>query len=139
MLLRQNRYVDQLRERLAAAQTWRKRAHTNRWILLGRQIPWAVLEERYARLFPEIDGTKRPVQLAVGIMLAQSQLGVDDEEMLFQLAENPFLRIFVGLPADDEVHLPTDFVAYCRSKLTEPVMQEIAALLQEPEGLKRKK
>lgn len=107
---------------------WRADAEDNRWTKLGRQIPWEALEARYAQVFPELRDMEHPVQTAVGIVLAQAELRCSDEEMLEQLQENPYLRAFAGLP-DGRLRFPTGFMAYVHARVTEPMLQEIAALL----------
>lgn len=124
--MQQKGRIERLQERLLRLQTG---GDGNRWAALGQQMPWAELERRYAPLFVELGGAPHPAQLAIGIVLAQAEMGVSDEEMLRQLEETPSLRRFTGLD-DGPLQFPPGFMEYLHGKLTEDVMQEIAALLR---------
>lgn len=117
-----------LENQLAGSWQWRAYEAENRWTKLGRQMPWEKLEKRYGSRVRELDGIAHPVRFAVGTLLLQAQLGCSDEEVLAQLEENPYMRAFAGLP-DDRMKFPPGLMDYLHARITEPVLQEIAAML----------
>jgi len=69
----------------------------NRWVKLGGLIPWAQIEDEYAKLFKKKRGQKAyPLRVALGSLIIQAKLGITDEETVCQIAENPFMQYFLG-------------------------------------------
>ena len=120
----------ELQQKIVADERWdwHDDAEDNRWMKLGRQMPWAALEARYASSFPELRDMAHPVQTAVGIVLIQAELHCSDEEIIEQLQENPFMRAFAGLPGG-HLRFPDGFMAYLHAHVTDAMLGEIAALL----------
>lgn len=56
----------------------------DRWIKLADIIPWDVFEEKYAELFPSSTGNVAKFQYS-------------DRELVEQVAENLYLKYFIGL------------------------------------------
>ena len=73
----------------------------NRWVMLAKQIPWAVVETAYAQQFSKEDlgSPAKSSRLALGALILQERLGVTDRELVEQIAENPYLQYFLGLTA----------------------------------------
>ena len=62
----------------------------NRWVLKARKIPWETIEERYARVFPSNKGNEaKPLRLALGACIIQSEYGYPDEEIGLQIQRAP--------------------------------------------------
>ena len=59
----------------------------------------------------------------------RKELGYSREELAKKLGVTPSLRRFTGLD-DGPLQFPPGFMEYLHGKLTEDVMQEIAALLR---------
>lgn len=73
----------------------------NRWIKMADQIPWDVLEEKYAHSFKNErrDGNiSKPLRMALGSMIIQARYDFADRELVEQLTENPYYQYFIGLP-----------------------------------------
>lgn len=70
----------------------------NRWVRLGRLIPWEEFEEQYADLFENDGAVAYPFQMALGANILKERLGVTDRELVDQISENPYLQYFLGLP-----------------------------------------
>ena len=71
----------------------------NRWVRKAATIPWEVIEEKYAELFPSDTGMPaKPLQMALGSLMIQKQYGYSDRELVEQITENPYYQYFVGLP-----------------------------------------
>ena len=71
----------------------------NRWVILAKQIPWAVVETAYAQQFSQEDlgSPAKSSRLALGALILKERLGVTDRELVEQIAENPYLQYFLGL------------------------------------------
>lgn len=81
----------------------------NRWVRKARQIPWEVIEERYARLFPcEKGNVAKPLRLALGACIIQTEYGYSDEENTLQIQGNAYLQYFCGYKKYDDSQLPFD-------------------------------
>lgn len=75
----------------------------NRWIKLADQIPWDEFEVNYARLFPSDTGNvAKPFRMALGALIIQTKFQYSDRELVEQIAENPYLQYFIGLPGYQE-------------------------------------
>ncbi|MEX0829755.1 MAG: transposase, partial [Nitrospirales bacterium] len=73
----------------------------NRWVVLAKQIPWAVVATAYAQQFSQEDvgAPAKSSRLALGALILQERLGVTDRELVAQIAENPSLQYFLSLTA----------------------------------------
>ncbi len=73
----------------------------NRWVILAKQIPWAIVEIAYAQQFSKEDmgSPAKSSRLALGALILKERLGVTDRELVEQIAENPYLQYFLGLTA----------------------------------------
>jgi IS5 family transposase len=69
----------------------------NRWVCKARQMPWEAIDKRYAKLFPcEKGNVAKPLRLALGACIIQTEYGYSDEEIGLQIQENPYLQYFYG-------------------------------------------
>lgn len=70
----------------------------NRWVKLGKIIPWDEIEKEYAFMFPSDRGNvAKPVRMALGSLIIQARCGYTDRETVQQITENPYLQYFIGL------------------------------------------
>lgn len=71
---------------------------TNRWIKLGRLVPWHLVEETYGKHFRRDRGGHRPLtaRVALGALIVKERLGLTDRETVEQIRENPYLQHFLG-------------------------------------------
>ena len=103
----------------------------NRWVKKAETIPWDAIEERYAKLFPSKTGMPaKPLRTALGALLIQKQLGFSDRELVEEIAENPYLQYFIGLPGFQTVppFVPSLLVEF-RKRLTEDILSEINEMI----------
>ena len=78
----------------------------NRWVKKAEDIPWEVIEEKYASLFPSFTGTvAKPLRMALGSLIIQKEYGYADRELVAQIQENPYYQYFVGLPGYQDAAL----------------------------------
>ena len=104
----------------------------NRWVQKARKIPWEAIEERYARLFPSSNkgNEAKPLRLALGACMIQSEYGYPDAEVGLQIQENPYLQYFCGYKKYDDSKPPFDpsSMVHFRKRLTAEILGEINEL-----------
>ncbi|HEX9934682.1 MAG TPA: IS5 family transposase [bacterium] len=69
----------------------------NRWMKLGRLIPWNQMEEVYREHFSDRMG--RPAKdsrLICGLLVVKHMKGFSDEEVVEEYLENPYIQAFSG-------------------------------------------
>ena len=71
----------------------------NRWVLLAKQIPWAVVDMAYAQQFSQADlgSPAKASRLALGALILKERLGVTDRALVEQITENPLPAILFGV------------------------------------------
>lgn len=72
----------------------------NEWVRLSKLIPWAEFEYRYEENFES--GTGQPAcsaRMALGSLLIKEDYQCSDEKVVAEIAMNPYLQYFIGLPA----------------------------------------
>ena len=105
---------------------------SNRWVKKAQTIPWLEIEKRYAALFTNRKGNvAKPLRLALGACIIQTEYGYSDEETALQIQENPYLQYFCGYPGYDDEKLPFDpsLMVYFRKRLTPEVLGEINEMI----------
>ena len=71
---------------------------TNRWVVLGAQIPWDDLVSLYNKHNPPKQ-TGRPAlspRVLIGAVIIKHILNLDDRETVAQITENMYLQFFLG-------------------------------------------
>ena len=71
----------------------------NRWVRLSLLVPWDDIERGYAKQFGTTGAPAHPARMAFGALLLKQILDVSDAELVFQIAENPYLQFFIGMHA----------------------------------------
>ena len=72
----------------------------NEWVKLSKLIPWVEFEYRYEENFES--GTGQPAcsaRMALGSLLIKEDYQCSDEKVVAEIAMNPYLQYFIGLPA----------------------------------------
>ncbi len=103
----------------------------NRWVRKSATIPWDVIEEKYAGLFPGKTGMPaKPLRMALGSLMIQKQYGYSDRELLEQITENPYYQYFIGLPGfqNEPPFVPSLLVEF-RKRLDDEVMAQINEMI----------
>lgn len=105
----------------------------NRWVQLADRVPWDIFEEKYAALFPSVTGNvAKPLRLALGSRIIQDRFQYSDRELVEQLAENPYLQYFVGLPGY-QAGAPFDAstLVWFRKRITIDILNEAKEYMLE--------
>ncbi len=85
----------------------------NRWIVLGRLIPWSELSAAYNETLSAHTGRPaKDARLVIGAVIIKHKLCLSDEETIAQIRENPYLQAFVGFTAfhKEQAFAPSLFV-----------------------------
>lgn len=70
----------------------------NEWVKLSGIMPWMEFEERYAANFKSRKGQGAcPARMALGALLIKERYGFSDEDVVAEIAMNPYLQYFLGL------------------------------------------
>ena len=103
----------------------------NRWVKKADTIPWEEIELGYAALFKNRKGNvAKPLRLALGALLIQTQYHYSDEEVAQQIFENPYLQYFCGMPEyEDKMPFGPSFMVYFRKRLTPEILGEINEMI----------
>lgn len=114
----------------------------NRWVKLGRVVPWDELAEIYGRRMS--DGQGRPgknPRLVIGAMIIKHKQRLSDEETVLQIQENMYLQWFCGYSSfsSEQPFAPSLFVEIRRRMGAEVFGQFEAALQARLESIKDSK
>jgi len=69
----------------------------NRWLKIGKLLPWEEIESRYMRQFSEIGRPSLDGRLVIGVLFLKHMTGLSDEEIIQSVRENPYMQAFCGL------------------------------------------
>jgi len=110
----------------------------NRWVKKAELIPWKEIELRYAKLFENRKGNvAKPLRLALGACIIQTEYSFSDEETALQIQENPYLQYFCGFSEyKDELPFDPSLMVYFRKRLTAEILGEINELIITKEQAK---
>ncbi len=99
----------------------------NRWIKLADRIPWDEFEVKYARLFPSDTGNvAKPFRMALGALIIQTKFQYSDRELVEQIAENPYLQYFIGLPGyQEDAPFDASTLVLFRKRISAEMLMEV--------------
>ncbi len=99
----------------------------NRWVKKAATIPWEEIELRYAKLFKNRKGNvAKPLRLALGALLIQTEYQYPDTEVPLQIQETPCLQYFCGMSGyEDKQPFDPSLMVYFRKRLTSEILGEI--------------
>ena len=103
----------------------------NRWVKKAQTIPWEEVELRYAELFKSNKGNvAKPLQMALGAVLVQTEYQYSDVEVTLQIQETPCLQYFCGMPGyTDELPFDPSLMVHFRKRLTPEILGEINEMI----------
>lgn len=99
----------------------------NRWIKMADRIPWDEFEIKYARLFPsDTCNVAKPLRKALGVLIIQTKFQFSDRELVEQIAENPYLQYFIGLPGfREEAPFDASTLVLFRKRISAWMLMEV--------------
>jgi hypothetical protein len=103
----------------------------NRWVKKAETIPWDTIEMRYAQLFEsETGNVAKPLRLALGALIIQTERQISDTETPLQIQEAPCLQYFCGMPEyTDKLPFEASSMVHFRKRLTEEILGKINELI----------
>jgi len=103
----------------------------NRWVRKAATIPWDEIEVRYAALFKSQEGNvAKPLRLALGSLLIQTEYHYPDAEVPLQIQETPCLQYFCGMREyKDELPFDSSSMVHFRKRLTPEILGEINEMI----------
>jgi hypothetical protein len=103
----------------------------NRWVKKSQRIPWDEIEERYAALFTSETGNiAKPLRLALGALIIQTERKISDTEVPLQIGETPCLQYFCGFSEyKDELPFDSSLMVHFRKRLTPEILGEINEMI----------
>lgn len=116
----------------------------NRWVVMANLIPWDELAEGYYSSFSSTQGRPaKDARLVIGAVIIKHKLCFSDEETVEQIAENPYLQYFCGLPGFQakQPFAPSLFVEIRRrmgQEVFEVFHQSIIDSVEKKRGIQRK-
>lgn len=108
----------------------------NRWIKKAEKIPWDDIEDKYASLFGSTTGTvAKPLRMALGSLIIQTEYGYSDRELVAQIQENPYYQFFIGLTGYqvEAPYVPSLLVEF-RKRLTPEILGDINEMIINRKG-----
>ncbi len=114
-----------------------KLTKTNRWVKLGKLIPWDRVVEPYNQLFQSKEG-RPPLsgRLVIGAVIIKHSLNLTDRETIRQIQENMFMQYFLGYStfSNEEPFSHTMFVSI-RERLTTEILEQVNEIILSHHGL----
>jgi transposase, IS5 family len=107
----------------------------NRWCKLATLIPWADVEEKYAKSFKSIKvgQVACSVRIALGSLVIQNHKSLSDRETLEEITENPYLQFFIGLPRFiDKAPFDPSLMVHFRKRLGKDIVNQINEMIANP-------
>jgi hypothetical protein len=103
----------------------------NRWVKKAETIPWDEIELRYAALFEsETGNVAKPLRLALGALIIQTERQISDAEVPLQIQETPCLQYFCGMPGYvDALPFDSSSMVHFRRRLTPEILGEINEMI----------
>ena len=69
----------------------------NRWLKIGKLLPWEEIESRYLRQFSEIGRPSLDGRLVIGVLFLKHMTGLSDDKIVKLVNENPYMHVFCGI------------------------------------------
>jgi Transposase domain (DUF772) len=115
-----------------------KLAEDNRWVIMAKLIPWAEVEEEYAKKFtPLVGAPAKSSRMALGALIIKEKLGISDRETVEQIRENPYLQYFIGLNSyRNEAPFEASMLVHFRQRLEIDLVNKINSKMCEENGEK---
>ncbi len=117
----------------------------NRWVILGKKIPWAELEEDYKKKLSgsELGAPAKSLRMALSALIIKEKLQISDREVVEQIRENHYLQYFIGMKGyEDKEPFDASMMVHFRKRLDGELLakaNEILFRAYRDEELKKKR
>lgn len=113
-----------------------KLAEDNRWVMMAKLVPWAEVEEEYAKKFTILLGAPaKSSRMALGALIIKEKLGISDRETVEQIRENPYLQYFIGLKSyKNEAPFEASMLVHFRQRLEIDLVNKINSRMCKKNG-----
>lgn len=104
----------------------------NKWCQLAEIIPWAEIEEKYAKNFKNLKTGQvaHSVRMALGSLIIQNLKGLSDQKTVEEIVENPYMQYFLGLPEFiEEPPFDPSLMVHFRKRLGKEIINEMNELI----------
>ena len=104
----------------------------NRWVILSKQVPWDIIEQRYALNFKGSKTGKpaKSARVALGALIIKERLTTSDVETVEQIRENPYLQYFLGFKGyRDEKPFDSSSMTHFRKRFDAQTLADINELI----------
>jgi IS5 family transposase len=104
----------------------------NQWCQLAVMIPWPEIEIKYAKNFKNLKSGQKAysVRMALGALIIQNRKGLSDQETVDEIAENPYMQYFLGLPAFiQEPPFNASLMVHVRKRLRKNVINKVNEMI----------
>ena len=113
----------------------------NRWVELGKIIPWDSLAQIYYEQLQEKKGRSAiNARIVIGAMIIKHKLNLSDRETVWMISENPYMQHFLGLDVfhSEAVFDPSLFVTI-RKRMGEKTFDAFTeVIIKQVKGIKPK-
>ncbi len=110
---------------------------SNRWVMLGDNLPWDRIERAYNKHHHNAHSgaVNKPARIVVGALIVRHIESLSDEKTIESIQENPYMQYMLGLPAFTEqpVFTPKLFVTL-RKRLDSEFFNMLTKMLVECDG-----
>ena len=102
----------------------------NRWIQLGKHLPWDKLVKIYSRHFSKSGSLSINPRIVIGSLIIKHKMNLSDEGTVSLIEENPYMQYFLGLDefTASPLFSPSLFVEW-RMKLGNDTFNEFTDVL----------
>lgn len=109
---------------------------SNRWVRIADMIPWRKLEPKYAAVFSEDTGAPAlPFRMAMGTQILKQMTGNSDDEVLYNITENPYHQFLIGLHEfTNEPPFTQRQITNFRKYMPQSLIDEVNEILFSPKG-----
>jgi hypothetical protein len=91
-------------------------------------VPWEDFDEDYAKNFKKTSRREvaYSVRIALGALIIKEQLGLTDEETVYQISENPYLQFFLGFKRfEQKVPFDTSQLTHFRKRFPADILNRL--------------
>ena len=111
-------------------------APNNRWVKRAKLVPWELAEKKYSHMFRKNGRPSKDIRVALGALLIKEYLQCSDEDVVQNVAEQPYLQHFIGLKGfSNKAPFDSSLMVWFRKRLSAKFMNEINEAMCKAEAM----